>query len=62
MAELLAALPGRVGEAADDSAGMVRREVHCSNCGGIWDTSSRTGRSRPGLRYCINGLALAFVA
>jgi peptide-methionine (R)-S-oxide reductase len=52
------AIPGSVKEIDDDSHGMHRTEVICSNCGSHLGHVFNDGPTETGLRYCMNGVCL----
>ncbi len=56
-----AAIEGAVATSQDHSAHMVRTEIHCSVCGGHLGHVFPDGPEPTGLRFCMNGIALAFI-
>jgi peptide-methionine (R)-S-oxide reductase len=54
--------PKVVGTTTDFKLIIPRTEVHCARCGGHQGHIFKDGPKPTGLRYCINGVALTFVA
>ena len=55
-------IPGAITEIRDFSAGMIRTEILCAQCGGHLGHVFNDGPTETKLRYCVNSLSMSFEA
>jgi peptide-methionine (R)-S-oxide reductase len=55
-------LPNAVNKKEDNTLFAARTEVHCRRCGGHFGHVFDDGPKPTGLRYCMNGVSLKFLA
>ena len=55
-----APIEGAVSTSVDRTLFLPRTEVHCSRCGGHLGHAFEDGPPPTGVRYCMNGVAMAF--